>query len=186
MQKIFVGMLVAALAVVAAPVNASSTTFEKNLSFITELVGDVDMNGVATFADGTTMTVGDALAATAARAGNVDLQSIALGAAPAGAGQVGDVWVLSIGSGSCTATVIAATPVPNTAFHPQFYTYAGGVGTLETSNSFGGINIGWTTKTAEGVGANGFTATGQQDFFCFGFFGLHLAFPFIDGHAASN
>lgn len=187
MQKLYVGLLVAALAAVAMPVNAAtSTTYEKNVAFLLGMMGEVDLEQTATLSDGRVMSLGDAIDVAAARAGNVDLAAIASGQAPPPGVNAGDVWVLEFGSGGCAVQNLAPQPVFQ-APHPQAWIYSGGVGTLETSNGAYTYIIGWTTKTSSlNFGTAGFSLTGSQDFFCVSFFGYHLAFPFGDGVAQLN
>lgn len=187
MQKLYVGLVVVALAAIAAPVNAAQSTYDRNLAYLMDIVGEQDLTQTVTFSDGREMTLENALAATALRAGDVDLQNIAIGAAPPPGVHGGDIWVFEYGSGSCSATVLAPGSPAFVPIDTQLWIYAGAIGELSTSNGYFTQIIGWTTKSYElGFGTAGFTATGNQDFFCFGFSGIHIAFPFIDGTASMN
>jgi hypothetical protein len=190
MHKIYVALVIAAMAAIATPVNAASEdTHAKNVAFLTELVGNYDTAIPVEFADGTVMTLGEAISLAADRAAGVDLGALA-NSAVAGAGLpvVGDVWVLEVGNGDCAANVAAPQPL-SAGPHPQAFLYAGGVGDLTSSHGYYTLLMDWTTKFMVGgsyANTAGFTATGSQDFWCFGFFGTHVAFPFLDGVASLN
>lgn len=187
MHKIYVGLVIAAS---ATPVDAATeNTHAKNVQYLSELVGNYDLATPVEFVDGRVMTLGEAIELTAARAGDIDLSAISASAVGGTGGPaVGDIWVLEIGTGGCTANVVAPQPVFQ-AVHGQLWVYSGGVGDLATSQGDITLFIDWTTKGVTGgsyFNTAGFTLTGSQDFFCFSFFGLHIAFPFGDGVAQLN
>lgn len=183
MQKLYVGLLVVATLAMATPVNAAqSTTFEKNYGYFLGLVGEEDLSQMATFMDGRTMTLGEAIADAANKAGAVDLTKITAGQAPEPGTHVGDIWVIESGSGACVISNVAASPVPSVSPDPQLWIYRGQIGTMTTSNGFYTQTIGWTDKTSTfGFGTAGFSLAGINDNYCFNYSGSHFAFPFADG-----
>lgn len=187
MQKLYVGLLVVATLAMATPVNAAqSSTYEKNLGFFLGLIGEEDLSQTATFADGRTMTLGEAIADAANKAGSVDLAAITLGQAPEPGTHVGDIWILESGTGACTIQNVAPQPV-GLAPDPQLWVYAGNVGTMATTNGFYTLTIGWTDKTSSfGFNTGGFSLAGGNDNYCFNFGGSHFAFPFADGVSSLN
>ncbi len=187
MQKLLAALVAAGMLAVAAPVNAN--TSDKNVEWMLNFAGfDTMPVGVATLVvngEVTQVTIEEAFRLAAARAGDVDLGAIAAGAAPGDAQGVGDVWAFEFGTGDCPEITAAETPVPFVPIHPQLWIYSGGAGFSQTTGA--GIILDWTTKLATGgFYGDGMTYGGQSDFFCFGFWGFYILFPFIDGFAASN
>lgn len=177
--------LIVLLPLALAPADAASSVHERNVAFFWSIIGDHDPAGVATMHDGRTMALADAVTDAATRAGNVDLAAMANGAAVDGDEDtyVGDVWLLSIGPGGCSPTVIAPTPIPFTPVAPQAWIYGGGIGTMSGHGTHGVTVTSWTTKTSGFYSDAYWTVTGHSDFYCFSFFGLHLAAPFTTGIA---
>lgn len=189
MNKLFAALVATAMIAVAAPANAA--TMDKNVDFFLDSLGlDAIPEGTATVYMGTDsfeMSIADAIHAAAARAGDVDLGAVAAAAGPTDSPSAGDVWVIEIGFSRCNApTIYSASPVPNTAFHPQAYTYAGAIGEQDSPGG-SGIILDWTTKFMTGTGYSGSShIVGQSDFFCLYFFGFSIYFPFLDGVAYLN
>lgn len=181
----------AALALVAPMALASSATEESNLRYLLGGLGlDAVPEGTATVlvaGVATEMTIAEALALTVQRVGNVDVGAIAHSSIEPAASIVcvGDCWVIEIGVGACpAATILAPSPVPFTAFHPQFWTYPGALGMATTPGP--SIVLAWTLKLTSGVAPNGVTMIGHSDFYCVSFFGLYIWFPFVNGVVLAN
>ena len=178
----------------ALPVGAADFVHDRNVAFLWSIVGDQDPAQQVTMHDGRTTTLAEAIDDAAARASTrgIDLASVATGASrpppPVDAlDDFGDVWILEYGTGACTAKVLAPGSPAFVALDPQTWLYAGGIGWLSTTNGAYTSIISWALKTSEvRMGTNGFTAFGNQDFYCFSFSGLHFAFPFVNGWAWYN
>lgn len=180
MRRPSVILLTLAFLTILAPPAHAETLEARNAAFLWDRIGAADPAEPTTMPDGRVIPLAQAIEETVLRLGNVDLAALAGGAVLGPDTYVGDMWLLAIGYGGCTSTMILQTPVPTVPAAPQAWVYSGGVGTM-SGDAISLTIIDWTTKETAFYANVHWEARGHMDFFCFSFGGLYLAFPFIDG-----
>lgn len=166
--------IVLAVAMVSMAMPASASNSDINRAWVLENVTG-DLNAVYSGTTGL-KTGWQIVDEVVARMGDVNVPATIAANVVTPGGDVGDVWMIGFGGGSCGPNQILA---PSPAFIPvdgQLWIYSGGVGTGSASG-FSGFTIGWTSKTS-----GSFSGTVNygvvSDFFCFDGF---IFFPYIDG-----
>lgn len=189
-RPVLAALALAASLALALPAPAAASTEDRNFAFLLDALGfSRAPAGVATVFDHEgvrSLAIDAALREAAARAGSVDLGAIAASAVEPAEGPfcAADCWIVDFGTGPCASPAPALPGVLpwNPPLHPQYWGYAGAIGTM-TFDGGAGLVLDWTTKLSTGGAYAGGVVRfgGQSDFFCVEFFGVRIWFPFIDG-----
>lgn len=113
-----------------------------------------------------------------ARLGAVDAAALAAQAVASQGADVGDLWLIGFGPGTCGPSWrIMESPIPGIPIDGQLWLYSDWLG-LHQASGFTGFGIGWSTKTLGTFGPDPVHYGGDVAEFCID--GL-LLFPFLDG-----
>lgn len=175
--------LVVAAAVLAAAVPGTSgdAVRERNRAWMLDHLGDryaSDRLYTGTWGLGTVSLRGaDVLELALDRLHDLDAAAMAAQAVTYPLHEVGDVWLIGFGEGTCGPNLILG---PSPVFIPweaQTWIYSGAIG-IGHAEGFAGFSIGWTTKTSGTFGPAPIDYGPVTDLYCFD--GL-IFFPYLDG-----